>query len=144
MASFSVYVSIRLQGDELIPNQLTELLGCCPTRAWAKGDLKDVSNRQILAKSGLWRLSSEKTACTLDAQVSALYKQLDTRSVKTLIDVPGVTDAKLDVLVLKQATNLNSEVSVSLNRESITRIKELGIEMMMTFGCLDYSDARYL
>lgn len=70
---------LRIIGDDLIPDEVTELLGCPPTAAQFKGEELVVpkTGRVRIAKFGMWRLRA--TVCQpedLDGQVSELLDQL--------------------------------------------------------------------
>ena len=70
--------TLRISGDELLPDEISALLGAKPSQAQAKGqELTFSSGRTRVAKFGLWRLfSSDTEPENLDAQVSELLGQL--------------------------------------------------------------------
>jgi hypothetical protein len=54
-------VALRMFGDDLVPSDVTVLLGCQPTETYSKGDVriaKKTGNRYV-AKTGRWSLSAE-------------------------------------------------------------------------------------
>jgi len=50
-------VSLRIQGKTILPDEITNLLGCLPTQAAKTGDSISLSNgRTWLVKVGFWKL----------------------------------------------------------------------------------------
>lgn len=70
--------SLRIFGDDLQPDTVSKLLGCAPTRAWAKGHVElGKSGREFTKKSGGWRLDASDTEPeNLDGQVSEILAKL--------------------------------------------------------------------
>ena len=70
--------SLRIAGDDVIPSELTKLLGAEPTHARAKG--QDISRTPGIvrpATSGQWRLHAAETAPeNVDGQVAGLLGKL--------------------------------------------------------------------
>lgn len=54
-------VSFRIFGDDLVPSEITSLLGCEPTHACAKGDIRVGSKTggKYIEKTGRWSLAAE-------------------------------------------------------------------------------------
>ena len=54
-------VTLRIGGDDLIPHEITKLLGAQPTAAQSKGD--EIVGRKTgsvrVAKMGMWRLEAK-------------------------------------------------------------------------------------
>jgi hypothetical protein len=63
--------TLRIIGDTLIPEEITNLLGAAPTEAQRKGEeLLGPTGISRIAKFGMWRLrATETTPGDLDAQV---------------------------------------------------------------------------
>ncbi|WP_082519508.1 DUF4279 domain-containing protein [Variovorax sp. Root411] len=53
--------SLRVIGDDVVPAEITRLLGTSPTAAYAKGDKWDLPSRGGVRTSGMWRLDAEVT-----------------------------------------------------------------------------------
>ena len=71
--------SLRISGDELVPSEITRLLRCAPTYAYAKGDeiVGKKTGRKRIARFGMWLRAT--TACepgNLDAQIGALLAEM--------------------------------------------------------------------
>lgn len=70
--------TLRIEGDTLVPQEVTSLLGCAPSRSHALGDV--LSSRRTPAKTadfGLWSLESAEAApADFDAQVASILDRL--------------------------------------------------------------------
>lgn len=66
-------VSLRFFGDSLIPEELTQLLGCQPTEARRKGAVIPDKRYHRVAATGTWRLEgTEPATADIEQQVLAL------------------------------------------------------------------------
>lgn len=73
--------TLRISGDDLIPDDISQRLGASPTRAQRKGEVIPIgtSGRSRIARTGLWMLSANDTAPeNLDGQVAELLGRLST------------------------------------------------------------------
>ncbi|MBO9880697.1 DUF4279 domain-containing protein [Xanthomonas sp. D-109] len=54
-------VSFRIFGDDLVPTEITSLLCCEPTKAFAKGDVRvgSKTGNRYIEKTGRWSLAAE-------------------------------------------------------------------------------------
>ena len=70
--------SLRLFGDDLQPTEISQLLGCMPTKSWPKGQVHVAEpGREYIKKYGGWLLhASDKEPEDLDGQVSELLTKL--------------------------------------------------------------------
>ncbi|WP_371180717.1 DUF4279 domain-containing protein [Xanthomonas sacchari] len=72
-------VSFRIFGDDLVPSEITSLLGCEPTRAFSKGDIRvgvKTGNRYV-EKIGQWSLAAEDSYPEdIPAQISKILGNL--------------------------------------------------------------------
>lgn len=72
--------SLRISGDDLIPDDISQRLGASPTRAQRKGEIIPTrsSGGSRIARFGLWHLDAAETAPgDLDAQVAELLGRLN-------------------------------------------------------------------
>ncbi len=72
--------SLRVTGDALIPDEISKLLQCKPTAAYAKGDVRigKVTGRKIVYPSGGWRLKAQLAEPEdLDGQIAELLGKLN-------------------------------------------------------------------
>jgi hypothetical protein len=68
--------TFRIGGDNVMPAELSTLLGATPTRARAKGELMKPGG-QAVARTGLWHLSAtDAEPADLDRQVTEILAQL--------------------------------------------------------------------
>ena len=66
-------VSLRFFGDLLVPEELTQLLGCQPTEAKRKGDVIPDKRYHRVANTGSWLLEGAQPETTdIEEQVSRL------------------------------------------------------------------------
>ena len=72
-------VTLRITGEDLLPEDITNILGCLPTHEQVKGQVFVVNKtkRKRTAKFGMWRLeATEKVPGDLDGQISEILDQL--------------------------------------------------------------------
>ena len=70
---------LRISGDDLIPDDISQRLGASPTHAQSKGEVIPIgtSGRSRIARTGLWMLSANDTSPeNLDGQVAELLGRL--------------------------------------------------------------------
>lgn len=69
--------ALRVVGDGLHPAEVTHMLGCEPTTAWAKGDERTFAGVTRTTSFGMWTLGAEETTpADVDAQVKGLLGRL--------------------------------------------------------------------
>jgi hypothetical protein len=72
-------VTLRIMGDDLIPDEITKLLGASPTHAQTKGDkiVGKKTGHVRIAKSGMWRFcASDRTPEDMDGQIQEILSQM--------------------------------------------------------------------
>jgi len=72
-------VALRIAGDDLIPDEITALLGASPTRAQTKGDriVGKKTGHVRIAKGGMWSLcASERQPEDMDGQIQEVLSQM--------------------------------------------------------------------
>lgn len=63
----ATYASLRLSGDRLDPDRVTEILGTAPRTAYRKGEVyKKVRGHEVRGRTGLWLASSDGQVESLD------------------------------------------------------------------------------
>jgi hypothetical protein len=71
--------TLRISGDNLIPSEITSILGCKPSFEQIKGQEivgKNTGHKRI-ALTGMWRLQAKKYEPeNLDLQISEIFEQL--------------------------------------------------------------------
>lgn len=71
--------TLRISGDDLLPDEITNILGCEPTSGQVKGEVIVGKNtgRERVVKTGMWRLcASDSEPENLDQQVSELFNKV--------------------------------------------------------------------
>ena len=70
-------VSLRIFGDDLDPDEITQLLNCQPTEAYKKGHVITTTIRPRTVKTGKWFLKIKKNSHqNIEEQVSELFEKL--------------------------------------------------------------------
>jgi hypothetical protein len=72
-------VTLRIMGDDLIPDEITKLLGASPTHAETKGDriVGKKTGHVRIAKAGMWRLcASDCEPENMDGQIEGILSQM--------------------------------------------------------------------
>lgn len=69
---------LRLFGDDLNPDDVTQVMGVAATKSCRKGDVRSgSSDRQYIEKSGSWRFEvAEQKPGNLDAQIQQILTSL--------------------------------------------------------------------
>jgi hypothetical protein len=71
--------SLRIQGDDLIPAEVSELLGCAPTTSQRKGEtiIGGTTGAKRVARTGHWHLRvAEQEPENLDGQIEEILAKL--------------------------------------------------------------------
>lgn len=72
-------MTLRVMGDDLIPDEIARLLGASPTHAKAKGEktVGKVTGRVRVEKSGMWQLSAaDHEPEDMDGQVQEILSKV--------------------------------------------------------------------
>jgi hypothetical protein len=119
--------SLRIIGDDLVPSEVTELLGCEPTRGWAKRDTVTFpgATQTRTASFGMWSLHADETSpADVDAQVNALLGRLDP-DLAAWAELRGKYDINLLCGWFMQTGN----EGLSIAPESMTMLGARGIRL---------------
>jgi hypothetical protein len=120
--------SLRVFGDNLSPQEVTESLGCPPTEAWLKGDVRQFeSGRTVVRKTGAWLLeATESEPAAFDAQVSEILH-------KTTPDlmVWATLNKKYEIDLFCGWFMNESNEGVSVTPETLRKLGERGIELSL-------------
>ena len=69
--------SVTFHGDDLIPDELSRLLGSLPTKSHKKGDKKSLNEPELTWSSGYWSFKVEdRSPGDLSCQINDLFKSL--------------------------------------------------------------------
>jgi Domain of unknown function (DUF4279) len=138
MADMTYMVIVYLHGDHLVPEVVTKSLGAEPTKAWRKGQQRDIKTRTIKTKIGLWKLKIEVESSKLDDYISVLFQKIQSRAIENVFEIPGVEYAKLDVFYLAEPSKLNHRMQISAG--NLKRLANLGLTLNFTLGLLSDDD----
>ena len=119
--------TLRISGDDLIPSEITNILGCKPTFEQIKDQEivgKNTGHKHI-ALTGMWRLQAKKYKPeNLDLQINEIFEQLskDLNKWKTL---SSKYDLDLFCGIFMEKEMEGMEVSVN----SLKTLSERGIRL---------------
>jgi hypothetical protein len=71
--------SLRIMGDALDPDEISQVLSCAPTAAFRKGQVVRgvVTGREVVKKSGMWTLGADdQQPGNLDEQIRSIFSRL--------------------------------------------------------------------
>ena len=122
-----ISVSLRLTGDALQPDAVTDLLAVPPTRARFKGESRPGSPAR--AKHGQWALRIPGNSPTLDERVQAAHQCLEPLAIAArLSQLPGVEYAWLDFCVIADPDDVHaSSIDLLFSSASLALLAELGL-----------------
>jgi hypothetical protein len=122
-------VTLRIRSDDLIPDEITRLLGATPTHAQIKGE-KIVGRKTghvRIAKMGMWRLSAnDREPEDMDDQIEEILSQTTSdltiwRSIAEEHEIDLFCGLFLGV----------SNEGMSLSSKSLAALGERGIELAL-------------
>ena len=130
--------SLRIFGDDLIPDEVSRLLGCTPTEAWIKGQVKILrSGRELVRKSGAWFLKiAAAEPENLNGQVSELLAQMTSD-----LDVWKTVTRQYDVDLFCGWFMEESNEGVSVSAHTLCLLGERGIELSLDIYGPDENDS---
>jgi len=118
--------TLRIFGDDLVPQEISELLGGEPTFACAKGGLVSLaSGRTRVAQSGQWHLrAADTTPENLDAQVKELFDGLTAD-----LSVWRALSSRFDVNLFCGWFMQEGNEGVTIAPDTLLALGERGIEL---------------
>ena len=121
-------VTLRIYGDDLVPQDITKMLGVSPTHSAIKGQQTSVSpttGKVAFAKAGMWRLcASDREPEDIDGQIREIFSQI-TANVAVWQSITKKYRANLFCGVFMSETN----DGLSIPPQSMAVLAERGIEL---------------
>lgn len=118
-------VSLQFLGEDLIPDEVTRLLGIKPTRSYKKGDVFPSKAHEQIRKVGLWLYSVNRCAgVSLENQINALF---DLLPVDLDVWRELTTRFEADLFCGLQLEALNHGLDFS--QQTLQRINERGLSI---------------
>jgi Domain of unknown function (DUF4279) len=119
-------VSLRIGSEELIPDEITKLLGARPTHAQMKGqEIVSATGHVRIAKFGMWRLSaSDREPEDMDGQIREILNQT-TGNLAVWRSIAQKHDVDLFCGLFLGGSN----EGITLSPESLAALGERGIEL---------------
>jgi hypothetical protein len=113
-------VALRIFGDDLVPEEVSALLGCQPTRSYRKGQVRAPN---VLAKTGTWLLEVTDTEPgNIEAQVSEVLGQ-----VTANLEVWRQLGQRFEVDIYCGAFMQTSNDGIELSSHALLRLGQRGI-----------------
>lgn len=121
--------TLRVIGDDLIPDEVSRLLGCPPTKSQIKGEVVrgNKTGRGYTMKTGMWRLEADDCEPeNLDAQVAELLGKLTND-----LGVWSQLKERFDINLFCGLFAEESNVGANLTAETLLALGERGIELWL-------------
>jgi Domain of unknown function (DUF4279) len=124
-------VSLRFWGDDLMPDEITQLLGINPTQAYKKGDISRGKVYDLVRKTGFWRYSLTKDeGRSLELQLCSIFER-STSSPEVWQELTTRFGAELFCgLWLKQSNRI-----MELSPQILQKISERGLRICFDIYC---------
>jgi hypothetical protein len=131
-------ISVRLyvQGNDLDPGKVTDLLGAEPARSHQRGESRvTAGGKKYEERIGvwIWKKSLDSPEAKLDDCIEFLNEKFG-RNAAQLLEMPGVQSAWVDVHIVQetQENQADSSVSFDLSRQNVQRLASLGLPVEFT------------
>ena len=120
-------VTLRIYGDDLVPQEITKMLGVSPSRAKIKGE-KTVgrkTGKTYIAKSGMWQLGApDREPEDIDGQIREMFSQ-----VSADVSVWRGITKKYRVNLFCGLFMSETNDGLSISPQSLALLAERGIEL---------------
>lgn len=120
-------VTLRIYGDDLVPEEITKLLGVAPTHSAFKGQetIGRKTGKVRTAKAGMWRLcASDREPENIDDQIQEIFNQIPA-DVAVWKSITKKYRANLFCGLFMSQTN----DGLSISPQSMALLAERGIEL---------------
>jgi hypothetical protein len=120
-------VTLRIGSNDLIPDEITKLLGATPTHTQFKGEriVGQKTGHVRIAKSGMWRLrASDREPEDMDAQIQEIFGQ----TTSDLAVWRGIAE-KHEIDLFCGLFLGGSNEGMTLSARSLAALGERGIEI---------------
>ncbi len=120
-------VTLRIMGDDLIPGEITKLLGASPTHSETKGDkiVGKKTGRVRIANAGMWRLCAlDREPEDIDGQIHEILSQM-TPDLAVWQSITKLYNADLFCGLFMRVGN----EGLTISSESLAALGARGIEM---------------
>jgi len=127
-------VSLQFWSDDLVPDEVTHLLGINPTQSYKKGDVFRRQVNEQVHKFGLWLYSVHRCAgVSLEDQINALFDQLPA-DLGVWWELKTKFEADLFFrLPLEQSSSV-----LDFSQQTLQRISERGLSIGLDLYFYDY------
>jgi hypothetical protein len=118
---------LHILGDELVPEKISELLGCMPTYSVAKGGVvvAQDTGRRHLARTGRWSLKApDPDPRNLDKQIDEILGQL-----KGDVDIWQALGSRYDISMFCGIFMIDSHESVNISPSCLAELGKRGMKL---------------
>jgi hypothetical protein len=134
-----MFLTLRIRGDHLNPDEVTRILGVSPHASWRKGDRHVTRpNKEVVRRYGVWDWASkdESGALTVDGHVARLRSTFQ-HAIERLPQLPDVESAWIDLhVVVGDEDEAVSNLSFLMGTEAISTLSGIGLPMEVTVDIL--------
>ena len=71
----SIYAELCIYGRDLIPGEVSSVLGVVPSKAWVRGDVRNPRTGAV-REEGCWKTCTAESGSPLDEHVQVLIRRL--------------------------------------------------------------------
>jgi Domain of unknown function (DUF4279) len=124
-------VCLRIWGDFLEPNDITNVLNVSPTRTHLKGEKKTSPSGKVRTmKTGYWELDSKShiNSILLNDHIEYLLSVLEF-SKKKVYTITGFQGAEISILI---GANENSSIEAVLNIDDLNKLVKQKVNIRIT------------
>ena len=137
----SSVVSLRISGDDLLPENITEKLGCEPTKKQIKGQIfvGNKTGQEREAKTGMWNLhASDCKPENLDGQITEILNKLTSNlEVWSSISKQYKTDLFCGLFM----DNTNEGLTISSDSLKLLGLRGIELGLDIYANCEDEQNA---
>lgn len=130
-------VAIYLKGDNLNPDEITQLLGVKPARSHRRGDRTlTQTGVEAVKKTGLWSLSVESRSKEVSEMLIDLFGEIGP-NVGLLRNTPSIEEAYFDVFMAENANTYGGGTcEFGLGDECLLKLASVGIPARFTVALI--------
>lgn len=127
-------LSVYLSGDEINPMRISKLIGFDATEEHCKGDVWITSSsKKVVEKTGFWSFTHSVSTNDVEGELSKFLSMFS--EGVSFGNLPGVTDAFLDVFVANNADEYGGgEGGITLDPQCLIRLAALELPFQVTIA----------
>lgn len=134
-----VSVSIFMKGDDLIPSQISAILGVKPTEAHRRGDIWMSPRGKTYTRSTgvwVWGTKQDSESATVAHGIQRLWQEFHS-TAECINSLPGVEMCWVDIFVCDVSSSISTEVKFALTPDTLQKLYEIGLPVELTIGTVE-------